>query len=334
MTKYTSPTSSAADLLTLIEAYAEARHRQGHSSYNAQTATTLQAVKDTLAQCFDAADMATAAAQGFRDGVASLSANAGEPRNAIDRDALIDAIAQGLHGTWHCTRVWEAWHVGTMSQDDFEPVDESETPTEIADAVLVLLAAPPAAQAVVQDDLITLRKPTTSAELLWLLKLAQLVISDVDKTLEETFSPAQPAAAGAAPECLTCSDHGAVGNILTAEPCPDCTRLNTQQAGEAADSVPAVSDLPPLPAPDLRDVGTKPQEIKEFLKGYATEYARTAIAASAPEDSVQEDAARYRFLRDGEWRDTDLEPFIRLQLNTLWDAKIDAARGPADGESK
>ena len=94
---------------------------------------------------FTAADMATVSAQGFRDGVASLSANAGEPRNAIDRDALIDAIAQGLHGTWHCTRAWEAWHVGTMSQDDFEPVDESETPTEIADAVLALLAAPPAA---------------------------------------------------------------------------------------------------------------------------------------------------------------------------------------------
>ena len=51
-----------------------------------------------------------------------------------------------------------------------------------------------AAQAVVQDDLITLRKPTTSAELLWLLKLSRLVISDVDKTLEETFAPAQPAA--------------------------------------------------------------------------------------------------------------------------------------------
>lgn len=104
-------------------------------------------LESQLAQRFDAADMATAAAQGFRDGVASLSANAGEPRNAIERDALIDAIAQGLHGTWHCTRVWEAWHVGTMSQDDFEPVDESETPTEIADAVLALLAAPPAAQA-------------------------------------------------------------------------------------------------------------------------------------------------------------------------------------------
>jgi hypothetical protein len=43
-------------------------------------------------------------------------------------------------------------------------------------------------------------------------------------------------------------------------------------------------------------------------------------------DSVLEDAARYLFLRDGKWRDTDLEPVIRLQLNSLWDAKIDAAR--------
>ena len=46
-----------------------------------------------------------------------------------------------------------------------------------------------AAQAVVQDDLITIRKPPTSAEMLWLLKLAHLVISDVDKTLGETQSP-------------------------------------------------------------------------------------------------------------------------------------------------
>ena len=78
---------------------------------------------------------------------------------------------------------------------------------------------------------------------------------------------------------------------LPAAPQPSTT-------AQSADSVPAVSDLPPLPAPDLRDVGTKPQEIMEFLKGYATEYARTAIAARAQADSVQEDAARYRWLRD------------------------------------
>ena len=44
------------------------------------------------------------------------------------------------------------------------------------------------------------------------------------------------------------------------------------------------------------------------------------------------DAARYQFLRDGEWRDTELEPFIRLQLNTMWDAKIDAAIAAQKGE--
>lgn len=60
------------------------------------------------------------------------------------RQALIDVIAQGLSGTWHCLRVWSAWNVGTMSQDDFSPVDESDTPAELADAVLAMLAAQPA----------------------------------------------------------------------------------------------------------------------------------------------------------------------------------------------
>lgn len=35
--------------------------------------------KDTTTEAFTAADMATAAAQGFRDGAASIAANAGEP---------------------------------------------------------------------------------------------------------------------------------------------------------------------------------------------------------------------------------------------------------------
>lgn len=58
MTKDTNTTSGAADLLDLIEAYAEARRRQVHSSYNAQPAAALQAVKDALA-----AGQATAAQQ-------------------------------------------------------------------------------------------------------------------------------------------------------------------------------------------------------------------------------------------------------------------------------
>ena len=85
-------------------------------------------------------------------------------------------------------------------------------------------------------------------------------------------------------------------SLLDAE--ADAAAPQPSPTAQSADSVPAVSDLPPLPAPDLRDVGTKPQEIKEFLKGYATEYARTAIAARAPADSVQEDAARLKVAVD------------------------------------
>ena len=61
--------------------------------------------------------------------------------------------------------------------------------------------------------------------------------------------------------------------------------------------------LPPLSEPDLRDVGTKPQDIKDFLRGYATEYAKRALRLSQPapaplSDDVLEKAARYDLLRD------------------------------------
>ena len=183
--------------------------------------------------------------------------------------------------------------------------DASGSWVRYADHVTALAAGQAtAAQAVVQDDLITLRKPTTSAELLWLLKLAHLVISDVDKTLEETFAPAQPAAEA--------SRFGS----------PELQAMIIARCVEKdqADSVPAVSDLPPLPAPDLRDVGTKPQEIKEFLKGYATEYARTAIAARAPADSVLEDAARWHWIAEylvGPRTDLDDEIVASETINEL-----------------
>ena len=44
----TNTASGAADLRALIEAYAEARHRHGHSSYNAQSAASLKAVKEAM----------------------------------------------------------------------------------------------------------------------------------------------------------------------------------------------------------------------------------------------------------------------------------------------
>jgi len=57
---------------------------------------------------------------------------------APDRDSLRDIIAQAIGGdTYDCVRVWSAWGVGTMSDDDFIPiVDHEERLYEIADTCL------------------------------------------------------------------------------------------------------------------------------------------------------------------------------------------------------
>ena len=45
-----------------------------------------------------------------------------------------------------------------------------------------------------------------------------------------------------------------------------------------------------------------------------------------PQEADAKDAARYRWLRDNDWRnDEKMEPVIRLHLNAIWDEKIDAA---------
>jgi len=92
---------------------------------------------------FDSDDMRAARLE-----AAQLVLAQGEPA-AMSRNALIDIIRQGLSCTYHCSRVWMAWSVGTMSEDDFSPVDESDTPEDFADAILARFpAAAPVSQAV------------------------------------------------------------------------------------------------------------------------------------------------------------------------------------------
>ena len=56
------------------------------------------------------------------------------------KEAISEAIREALGGALDCTRVWSAWGVGTMSEDDFSPVaDDSERVGEIADAVMAVL---------------------------------------------------------------------------------------------------------------------------------------------------------------------------------------------------
>lgn len=59
-----------------------------------------------------------------------------------ERDALRDLLAGAIGGdTYDCTRVWSAWGVGTMSEDDFvSVVEQDERLYEIADSLLAEVA--------------------------------------------------------------------------------------------------------------------------------------------------------------------------------------------------
>lgn len=54
--------------------------------------------------------------------------------------AVRDAIAETLGDAMDCTRVWEAWQVGTMTQDDFcQVADDEQRLMEITSAALAAL---------------------------------------------------------------------------------------------------------------------------------------------------------------------------------------------------
>jgi hypothetical protein len=59
--------------------------------------------------------------------------------------ALRDALAGALSSVYVCGRVWDAWSVGTMTEDDFQPAAECD---EVLDSLVeaVAKATPPAAQ--------------------------------------------------------------------------------------------------------------------------------------------------------------------------------------------
>jgi hypothetical protein len=56
-----------------------------------------------------------------------------------ERSALIDLVEECLTSVYICTRVWEAWQVGTMSESDFVEARGTDLAPDIADAVLSLL---------------------------------------------------------------------------------------------------------------------------------------------------------------------------------------------------
>ena len=79
------------------------------------------------------------------------------------REALAEIVRSHLTSTYHCTRVWEAWHVGTMTEDDFEPASESDMAEDIADAILA--NHPP-------------RAPLTEEQIEWMQEAASRINPD------------------------------------------------------------------------------------------------------------------------------------------------------------
>jgi hypothetical protein len=60
-----------------------------------------------------------------------------QPEPEAKRDAVIAAVAEALGNAYDCLRVWEAWRVGTMGEDDFVLVTEDlDRVAEIADAAI------------------------------------------------------------------------------------------------------------------------------------------------------------------------------------------------------
>ncbi|MDR5839371.1 hypothetical protein [Caballeronia sp. LZ034LL] len=58
------------------------------------------------------------------------------------QQAVRDAIAEALGDAYDCMRVWNAWNVGTMSQDDFQRVaDDDSRIEEIANAAITALSS-------------------------------------------------------------------------------------------------------------------------------------------------------------------------------------------------
>ena len=97
---------------------------------------------------------------------ASREEGEGEP---VTAERIADTVRDYLGDIFECTRVWEAWQVGTMTQNDFTPADETELADDIAGAVATLYTHPASRQAVSVPEWtdINLRQPEEYQYVLW-----------------------------------------------------------------------------------------------------------------------------------------------------------------------
>lgn len=126
-------------------------------------------------------------------------------------------------------------------------------------------------------------------------------------------------------------DHSAGRPILVYK---DCSVIEAEQAQEVLDALRASrGQAPAVAAPEVLDKATKHSRLKYTLTTSRAAFQAGALFAlntmrdqPAPEPSVLEDAARYRWLR--RWKGQEHEPPFTVQHEvdgTLWGGDLDAA---------
>ena len=115
------------------------------------------------------------------------------------------------------------------------------------------------------------------------------------------------------------TDEGAIALYEAPQPQADALLVRAMAAMKAVESTAAPIDE----SNGDMDVRIPSQEWRDFVD------ARAALMydiAHKPASADALDAARYRYLRDVDWRYSgELDAVIRLQANALWDVKIDEA---------
>lgn len=108
----TNAARNANDMIALIDAYAEARHRKGHSTYNAEVAA--------LRECVVAALASTAAALPAGRVMVPESATT-EIVCAIEREIDEQVTASGMSGVMHRQDGYEVWSAALAAAPKAEP---------------------------------------------------------------------------------------------------------------------------------------------------------------------------------------------------------------------
>jgi hypothetical protein len=74
-------------------------------------------------------------------------------------EELHEKVSELLRGDYACNRVWEAWQVGTMTVDDFQPLEETVRTDEIVSLIQSEITA-------VLDRLqVAMERPITNSEI-------------------------------------------------------------------------------------------------------------------------------------------------------------------------